>query len=73
MAKVRPAIVENQKLPEGKRGKDLWEDRYEDINAFKRHLVRNGTVRMPDTAGGTPTILHTHRSFEDVKVRCLLY
>ena len=27
-----------------KRGKKFWEKRYEDINAFERHLVRNGTV-----------------------------
>ncbi len=24
-------------------GKDLWRERFEDINAFERHLVRNGT------------------------------
>ncbi len=44
VAKVHPAIVENQKLPEGKRGKDFWQDRCDDINAFEHHLVRNGTV-----------------------------
>lgn len=25
-------------------GKDVWNERFEDINAFERHLVRNGTV-----------------------------
>ncbi|HTX04113.1 MAG TPA: PPK2 family polyphosphate kinase, partial [Candidatus Acidoferrales bacterium] len=24
-------------------GKDIWRERFEDINAFERHLVRNGT------------------------------
>ena len=28
----------------GKRGKSFWEQRYEDINRFEQHLVRNGTV-----------------------------
>ncbi len=44
VAKVHPTIVENQKLPEGRRGRGFWQDRYDDINAFERHLVRNGTV-----------------------------
>lgn len=42
VVKVRPELLRN--LPDGKRGKSFWEDRYEDINAFERHLVRNGTV-----------------------------
>ena len=36
--------LEAQKVPAGKRGKDFWRARYADINAFERHLVRNGTV-----------------------------
>jgi PPK2 family polyphosphate:nucleotide phosphotransferase len=44
VVKVHPGLIEQQKLPPGKRGKSFWEDRYEDINAFERHLVRNGTV-----------------------------
>jgi PPK2 family polyphosphate:nucleotide phosphotransferase len=44
VVKVHPEILERQRLPAGKRGKDFWEERYEDINAFERHLVRNGTV-----------------------------
>ncbi|MFA5924232.1 MAG: polyphosphate kinase 2 family protein [Methylococcaceae bacterium] len=42
VVKVHPELLQN--LPDGKRGKSFWEDRYEDINAFERHLVRNGTV-----------------------------
>jgi PPK2 family polyphosphate:nucleotide phosphotransferase len=26
------------------RGKDFWQDRYDDINAFEQHLTRNGTL-----------------------------
>lgn len=44
VVKVHPEILDQQKLPPGKRGKAFWEARYEDINAFERHLVRNGTV-----------------------------
>jgi PPK2 family polyphosphate:nucleotide phosphotransferase len=44
VVKVHPEILDSQKLPSGKRGKKFWEARYDDINAFERHLVRNGTV-----------------------------
>jgi PPK2 family polyphosphate:nucleotide phosphotransferase len=44
VVKVHPALLDHQRLPPGKRGKSFWEARYEDINAFERHLVRNGTV-----------------------------
>lgn len=42
VVKVHPELLQN--LPDGKRGKAFWENRYEDINAFERHLERNGTV-----------------------------
>ncbi len=44
VVRVHPEILEKQKLPPGKRGQRFWEERYEDINAFERHLARNGTV-----------------------------
>jgi polyphosphate kinase 2 (PPK2 family) len=44
VVKVHPELLDSQKLPEGKRGKSFWKERYEDINAFEHHLVRNGTV-----------------------------
>ena len=44
VVKVHPELLDQQKLPDGKRGRSLWEARYEDINAFEKHLVRNGTV-----------------------------
>lgn len=44
VVKVHEEVLEQQKLPDGKRGKAFWEARYDDINAFEHHLVRNGTV-----------------------------
>jgi PPK2 family polyphosphate:nucleotide phosphotransferase len=41
---VHPAILARQKLPPGKRGKAFWNERYQDINNFERHLARNGTL-----------------------------
>ncbi len=41
--RVHPEWLERQGLPPGKRGKRFWEARYESVNAFERHLDRNGT------------------------------
>ena len=41
--KVHPEWLEAQRLPPGERGEAFWQQRYEDINAFERHLDRNGT------------------------------
>jgi PPK2 family polyphosphate:nucleotide phosphotransferase len=41
--KVHPEWLEGQRLPPGKRGKGFWKARYDDINAFERHLDRSGT------------------------------
>ena len=41
--KVHPEWLEPQRLPPGERGEPFWQERYEDINAFERHLDRNGT------------------------------
>lgn len=43
IVKVHPQIVSAQHLPRSKPGKSFWNDRYDDINHFERHLVRNGT------------------------------
>jgi PPK2 family polyphosphate:nucleotide phosphotransferase len=42
--RVRPELLERQKLPKTLAGKDLWQKRFEDIRAFERHLARNGTL-----------------------------
>ncbi len=44
VVRVHPELLERQKLPPGKRGKKFWKARYEDINGFEQHLVRNGTT-----------------------------
>jgi PPK2 family polyphosphate:nucleotide phosphotransferase len=44
IVKVRPEVFEKLKLSADLEGKQFWNERYEDINMFERHLVRNGTI-----------------------------
>ncbi len=44
VVRVHPQILDSQRLPVSARGTAFWKARYDDINAFERHLVRNGTV-----------------------------
>ena len=44
VVKVHPDLLNSQQLPRGRRGKNFWDQRYEDINCFERHLVRDGTL-----------------------------
>ena len=44
VVKVHPELLVAQRLPDEAPGKKLWRRRYQDINAFERHLARNGTV-----------------------------
>jgi len=44
VVRVHPELVEAQRLPADKRDKAFWEARYQDINAFERHLARNGVT-----------------------------
>ncbi len=44
IVKVRPDVFEKQKLPFQVEDKAFWNQRYEDINLFERHLARNGTI-----------------------------
>jgi PPK2 family polyphosphate:nucleotide phosphotransferase len=41
--RVHPEWLQKQKLPPGSPGPSFWAERHEDINAFERHLDRNGT------------------------------
>jgi PPK2 family polyphosphate:nucleotide phosphotransferase len=41
--RVHPEWLANQRLPEGDRGPAFWAARYDDLNAWERHLDRNGT------------------------------
>ena len=42
IVKVHPEILRGQKLPDALVTRDVWAQRYEDINAFERYLSRNG-------------------------------
>jgi len=42
--RVRPELLESQKLPQAHMGKNIWRERFDDIVAFERHLARNGTL-----------------------------
>jgi len=44
VVRVHPEFLGTQRLPPPLVTKRIWQERYEDINAFERHLVRNGTV-----------------------------
>jgi PPK2 family polyphosphate:nucleotide phosphotransferase len=44
VVRVHPEWLEKQHLPDSKPGHKLWEQRFEDINNFERHLTRNGVV-----------------------------
>jgi PPK2 family polyphosphate:nucleotide phosphotransferase len=44
VVRVHPDFLAGQKLPKECVGKDIWEDRFQDIRAFERYLHRNGTV-----------------------------
>jgi PPK2 family polyphosphate:nucleotide phosphotransferase len=43
VVRVHPDLLENERLPASLVGRRVWEERFEDINAFERHLTRNGT------------------------------
>jgi PPK2 family polyphosphate:nucleotide phosphotransferase len=42
--KVHPEYLAAQKLPQQLVGKDLWDNRYQDIRSFERYLSRNGVL-----------------------------
>jgi PPK2 family polyphosphate:nucleotide phosphotransferase len=44
VVRVHPHILKAEKLPEELITKHIWEERYDDINAFERFLTRNGIV-----------------------------
>lgn len=44
IVRVHPEILKSQKTPSSLVGKDIWEQRFEDICCFERHMARSGTV-----------------------------
>ena len=41
--RVHRELLERQKLPDEVVGKDIWQWRFQSINALEQHLTRNGT------------------------------
>jgi len=44
VVKVHPEWLDKSGLPPGERGDTFWKSRYDDINAFEKHLTNNGTM-----------------------------
>jgi len=44
VVKVHPEILKNQRLPQSLVTKKVWDQRFEDIRAFEKHLANNGTL-----------------------------
>src|SRR6266404_4690669 len=44
VVRVHPTFLRAQKLPDDLITKHIWDERYEDINAFERYLTHNGVV-----------------------------
>ena len=44
IVRVHPEILKSEKTPPSLVGKDIWDERFEDIRCFERHMARNGTV-----------------------------
>ncbi|WP_270936707.1 polyphosphate kinase 2 family protein [Falsiroseomonas oryzae] len=44
VARVHPAVLDRQKLPPRLVGKQIWDERLEDIAAYERYLARQGVV-----------------------------
>jgi PPK2 family polyphosphate:nucleotide phosphotransferase len=40
--RVHPELLSNEKLPKSTQKKDIWKERFEDINAIEKYLTRNG-------------------------------
>jgi len=44
VVRVHSEALKNEKLPPSLVTKDIWEERFEDIHSFERHMARSGTV-----------------------------
>jgi len=44
VVRVHPELLVPEKLPSDPSGNTLWKDRFKQICAFERHLMRNGTL-----------------------------
>lgn len=44
VVRVHPEMLNQQNLPPGATGKDIWKHRFKAIRGFEQHLARNGTL-----------------------------
>ena len=44
VVRVHPEILGKQRLPPKLIGKDIWQERFDGIRGFEKHMARNGTV-----------------------------
>jgi len=44
VVRVHPELLQQQKLPPGTIGPDIWKHRFKEIRAFERHLAQNGML-----------------------------
>jgi PPK2 family polyphosphate:nucleotide phosphotransferase len=44
VVRVHPKVLEGEQLPPSLVTKNIWEERFEDIRCFEKHMARNGTV-----------------------------
>lgn len=44
VVRVHPEILQRQRLPRSLVTKEIWQERFQDIRGFERHMARNGTV-----------------------------
>jgi PPK2 family polyphosphate:nucleotide phosphotransferase len=44
VARVHPEILQGQKTPPSLVGRKIWDERFEDIRSFEKHMARGGTV-----------------------------
>lgn len=46
VVRIHPQILESQKLPKSLVTRNIWDERFEDINCFERYLTRNGIAMV---------------------------
>jgi PPK2 family polyphosphate:nucleotide phosphotransferase len=44
VVRVHPDLMKHERIPENLKGKNIWQERFEDIRNSERYLTRNGIV-----------------------------
>ncbi len=44
VVRVHPQLLGQERIPHSRTSKNIWKDRFEDINSFERYLQRNGVL-----------------------------